>query len=87
MGYNRIHGTSGHVWGERFFSKIIPSLREFLRVFEYIDNNPIEACLVANKDHWKYCGGYFRRIGQDGFLSRLSRFVLSIFPNHVRIPA
>jgi len=40
MTYNRIKGISGHVWGCRFFSRIIENLRALMQVHGYIDDNP-----------------------------------------------
>jgi putative transposase len=82
MKYNKIHGSSGHVWGARFFSRVLNSLREFLQTFDYIDENPVEACLVPDKQEWEYSGGHFRQIGSGDFLSRLPHLILGLFPNH-----
>jgi putative transposase len=54
MRYNRAHHLTGHVWGERFFSRIIENLREYLKIFLYIDANPIAAGLVARAKDWLY---------------------------------
>jgi hypothetical protein len=36
--WNKAHNKrSGHLWGRRFFSKIVNNARQFLRVFDYID--------------------------------------------------
>jgi putative transposase len=44
--WNKAQGRTGHVWGERFFSRIIDGMRDFLRVREYIAENPVKAGLV-----------------------------------------
>lgn len=56
MAYNRRHGLTGHVWGQRFFSKIIANLRELLRAFEYIDDNPVRAGQVDDRRQWRWGG-------------------------------
>jgi len=61
MAYNRIHDLTGHVWGARFFSKIIESLKEYLHILDYIDQNPVRAGLVSKAHHWQF-GGLFHRI-------------------------
>ena len=38
--WNKAHGVTGHLWGDRFFSKIIRGKKAFRRVFEYISLNP-----------------------------------------------
>jgi len=54
--YNRLQGLTGHVWGERFFSRAIKSIREYVRVFDYVDNNPLEAGLVSFLPDWLFGG-------------------------------
>ncbi len=63
MAYNRAHGISGHVWGERFFSKIMDGFREFLETFRYIDRNPVDAGLVGNAWEWEHGGLWWDRMG------------------------
>lgn len=58
MSWNRLHDLTGHVWGERFYSRIMSSFVDFLRIFMYICDNPVEAGLVKNAEKWKY-GGLF----------------------------
>lgn len=59
MTYNRITGRCGHFWGDRFFSRILYSLEQYLRVFKYIDDNPI-AANVPNDSDWHFSGRYHR---------------------------
>jgi putative transposase len=59
--WNKKHQTKGHLWGDRFFSRIITSVEDFLRVFEYIDQNPVKAGLVKEARHWEF-GGFFHRL-------------------------
>jgi putative transposase len=61
MRYNKINGIHGHVWGERFFSRIIDGFAEYLRIFAYICNNPVRAgCMPGNAKSWEYGGtGHF----------------------------
>jgi putative transposase len=51
----------GHLWGERFFSRIIRDERDFARTSAYIDNNPVEAKLVKRAKDWRF-GGLFHRL-------------------------
>lgn len=57
MRYNKMFSLTGHVWGERFRSFILNSLRDFMHAFEYIDQNPVRAHMVACSKHWEF-GGY-----------------------------
>jgi putative transposase len=56
MAWNRKHHTSGHVWGERFFSKIINNLREYLKTFVYVTENPARAQIIGRIDEWEFGG-------------------------------
>ena len=56
MAWNRINHLTGHVWGERFFSRIIQTFGEYIRVFGYIDENPVEAKQVSDIFKWRYDG-------------------------------
>jgi putative transposase len=63
MAYNKIKGFTGHVWGCRFFSRIIESLWELLQVFEYIDDNPARASQVYDRREWRWGGLWHNRTG------------------------
>ncbi len=63
MTYNCRRGLSGHVWGERFYSRIIAGLREYLQVFSYIDENPVRAQLVGAPWAWMFGGLSHHRRG------------------------
>jgi putative transposase len=54
--WNKAHGVKGHLWGDRFFSRIIRDGRAFLHVFGYISRNPVEAGLAGRADEWEYGG-------------------------------
>jgi putative transposase len=68
MAWNRLHGLKGHVWGERFFSKIIETAVQYFQVFRYIDENPVRAQLVERPEDWPFGGPAFRRSGKGTFL-------------------
>ena len=56
--YNIIHGIHGHVWYDRFKSKIIRSFTNFVNVFQYISNNPVKAGICENARTYAYGGLY-----------------------------
>ena len=68
MRYNKVTGLWGHFWGSRFFSWIIPTLQEYLRIYSYIDKNPVRAGLVDNPLDWKWGALWFRRTGPPDWL-------------------
>ncbi|MDR1866679.1 MAG: transposase [Treponema sp.] len=53
--WNKLHGVKGHLWGDRFHARMIESSEDFLRVFRYINQNPIKAGLV---EQWIFGGLY-----------------------------
>ncbi|MDR1466554.1 MAG: transposase, partial [Treponema sp.] len=59
--WNKANGHKGHVWGERFYSRIIGGIADFLRVREYIAENPVKAGLVERAVEWVF-GSLYHRI-------------------------
>lgn len=54
--FNRMNHLSGHVWGQRFFSRIIRTIGELQHISQYIDDNPVMAGLVQDSRDWPYGG-------------------------------
>ena len=50
--FNKRLGLSGHVWYDRFKSKIVDGLYDFLHAFRYIAENPVRAGIV--RFPWEY---------------------------------
>ena len=55
--FNRIFNRKGHLWIDRFKSKVIESLKAYQVVFEYISNNPVKAGMVKNSEDYHF--GYY----------------------------
>jgi REP element-mobilizing transposase RayT len=68
--WNKIHHTDGHVWGDRFFSKIVSTERQFEQTSEYIDNNPVRVQLVREAKNWKFGGLFHRLMGIVGLIDK-----------------
>lgn len=68
--FNILFGIHGHVWYDRFRSKIIESLRQFLATFRYILENPVKAGLVAKPADYRYGDYGFARDGPAGLIDR-----------------
>jgi REP element-mobilizing transposase RayT len=58
--WNNAQGRTGHVWGERFYSRIIEGMTDFLRVREYIAENPVKVGLVEQAAEWIFGSLYHR---------------------------
>ena len=80
--WNKKHGLSGHLWGDRFFSRIILGLLDFLRVFQYIDDNPVSIGLVEESEQWEYGGLWHHIKGRMDILEPVDPIVIEYFPNH-----
>ena len=82
MAWNRKHHLTGHVWGERFFSRIIAGIVDFLRVFIYIDENPVYAQLVDHPRRWEFGGLWHHKNGITGITDKPEAITLLFFPEH-----
>jgi putative transposase len=82
MAYNRILGFTGHVWGNRFFSRIIATLRDLLEVFEYVDDNPVKSSQVDDRRDWRWGGLWHDRTGCRDLVEAPVDWMLSLLPEH-----
>ena len=58
--WNSIHGSEDHMWGKRFFTRIIKNQQDFEYVMNYIDQNPVVAELAKTPEDW-YSSGAFHK--------------------------
>ena len=58
--WNNVHGSTDHVWGNRFFSRVIRDPLEFEFVMNYIDQNPVKAGISPSPEDWKASGAFFK---------------------------
>ena len=58
--WNCIHGSSDHVWGNRYFARAIRDPDEFEYVMDYIDQNPVKVGLAASPADWKASGAFYK---------------------------
>ena len=82
MAWNRKQNLNGHVWGERFFSRIIAGIVDFLRVFIYIDENPVYAQLVNHPRKWEFGGLWHHKKQIYDVSEEPEEFILNFFPEH-----
>ncbi|MDR0543220.1 MAG: transposase [Dysgonamonadaceae bacterium] len=66
--WNKAHFVNGHVWGERFYSKIIEAADDFLEIFNYVSLNPVKAQLVKSAEEWEFGGIWHFISGETGIL-------------------
>ena len=84
--WNKKHGLSGHLWGDRFFSRIILGILDFLKVFLYIDNNPLSAGLVKSPEEWEYGGLWHHKNGLSDIIEPVDPIIIKYFPERHFIP-
>lgn len=60
MRYNRLMGIGGSFWGERFYSRVLQRLKDYLRTLVYIEENPVRANLVRCAVDWLFGGARHR---------------------------
>jgi putative transposase len=80
--WNKKHNLSGHLWGERFFSRIIIGFLDFIRVFTYIDYNPVIAGIVGQPEQWMYGGLWHHKKGVTDITCLSDVSILEYFPEH-----
>ena len=80
--WNKKHNLSGHLWGDRFFSRIILGILDFLKVFAYIDQNPVIANMVDKPEKWQYGGLWHHKNGRTDITGLPDPRILECFPEH-----
>jgi REP element-mobilizing transposase RayT len=80
--YNRKICMPGHVWGDRFFSRILKNFREYITTFGYIDRNPSASGLVKKMTEWHFSGLFFHRSGFHDPIEKPRLYVLLQLPLH-----
>ena len=56
--WNCIHGSIDHLWGNRYFERIIKDLYDYFSVYKYIDQNPVKSGLTQYPQDWRPSGAY-----------------------------
>lgn len=59
--YNRLNNLKGHVWYDRFKSKVTATLLQFVRTYVYITENPLKAGICNNYQKYYYSGINLRK--------------------------
>ena len=59
--HNKHFNLNGHVWSDRFKSKIIESFKQLISTFKYICNNPVKAEMAGNAEEYLYGALWFIR--------------------------
>jgi putative transposase len=57
--WNCLCHSQDHLWGERFFSRVVKDLEDYLAVNDYIDQNPVKAGLSNSPSEWEASGAFY----------------------------
>jgi len=68
--FNRKFNQTGHVWNDRFISKIIYSFQQYLITFLYIAINPVRAEIANKSIEYEYNGNSYLHKGILDILER-----------------
>ncbi|GHV46421.1 hypothetical protein AGMMS49546_34380 [Spirochaetia bacterium] len=66
--WNSIHGSTDHLWGERYFARMVKDRCDFSFIMQYIDDNPVKAGLARETGDWKASGAYYVRNNLSGIV-------------------
>jgi REP element-mobilizing transposase RayT len=80
LSFNRKFGYTGHVWYDRFHSTIIQTAAYFIKVFQYISDNPVKAEICPNPINYPYAASYFILRARFGFIEPPDNLLKIYFP-------
>jgi putative transposase len=80
--WNHKYGETGHLWGDRFFSREIIDDEDFITVYNYIDQNPVKAGIVEHPEDWSWGGLHHHRAGITRIVNAAPEWVLERLPWH-----
>ncbi|MCL2440203.1 MAG: transposase [Treponema sp.] len=67
--WNFIHGSTDHMWGNRYYARAVKDQQEYDFVMDYIDQNPVKAGLSATPEEWKASGAFYKAQGLTELVS------------------
>lgn len=78
--FNRKYNRKGHVWYDRFKSRIVDTIEYYKVIFEYISNNPVKAKLTDSIYTYKYSGIFHLTNKNYTLVEKPSELILKLFP-------
>jgi putative transposase len=66
--WNRVHGSKDHLWGQRFYARVIKDPQEYESVMDYIDQNAVVVGLAATPEEWKASGAFYKSLNISGLV-------------------
>lgn len=83
VSFNRLFGYTGHVWYDRFKSRIIRSLRQWIATFLYVLENPVRANIVSSPEEYYFNGITRMRKGDYSIVDPPTLIITMLFPETV----
>jgi REP element-mobilizing transposase RayT len=80
--WNKRHGKNGHLWRQRFMSRIVKDGEDFEQVLEFFRRH-IEEETGKKVGEYRYCGEWHRAHKVRGITSDVSALVVRWFPELV----
>ncbi|MBN2531795.1 MAG: transposase [Spirochaetales bacterium] len=80
MQYNRTFQYKGHVFYDRFISKIINDFRQYVATFIYIMENPVKAGIVSCPGNFEFSGINYLRKGLYEVINPPDNTIRLMFP-------
>jgi putative transposase len=82
--YNKIFGYKGHVWYDRFKSKVIQTFQQLINTFIYIANNPVRAKFTHHPLKYKFNGiTYLKNKYDPELLTKPDKKLLEIIDKYL----
>lgn len=78
--FNKKYGRKGHVFYDRFKSKVVKGISYFRNVFCYISNNPVKAEMAETIFSYEYSGIYHLMRKKYHIVDKPSEEILKLFP-------
>ncbi|MDR2718411.1 MAG: transposase [Treponema sp.] len=67
--WNTIHGSTDHLWGNRYFARAVKDPQDYDFIMNYIDQNPVVAGLAATPAEWKASGAFYKAHNIPGMVN------------------
>jgi REP element-mobilizing transposase RayT len=66
--WNTIHGSTDHLWGNRYFARPVKDQQDYDFIMNYIDQNPVVAGLAPAPADWKASGAFYQTHNISGLV-------------------
>jgi len=66
--WNFSYCASDHLWGQRYFSRVVKNDSDYETVMNYINQNPVKDGLAAAPEEWEFSGAYHKFHGLTDLL-------------------